>query len=91
MKTGKWFGSVIAVILLGAFVSVGAPSAHGQKTTTTTTVTKKKAAKVNKTGWWIRIDTAKTVASSISFQAGLTKADVVTGAPGRQASRPNST
>lgn len=76
MKTQKWFGSVIAVMLLGAFVGAGASSAHGQKTTTTTTVTKKtKVAKVDKTGWWIRIDTAKTVASSISFQVGLTRAD----------------
>ena len=76
MKTRKWFGSVIAVILLGTFASVGASSAQAQKTTTkTTTVTKTKVAKVNKTGWWIRIDTAKTVASSITFQVGLTRAD----------------
>ena len=75
MKTRKWFGSVIAVILLAAFGSAGASSARDQETTTTTTVTKTKVAKVNKTGWWIRIDTAKTVASSISFQIGLTRAD----------------
>ena len=75
MKTRKWFGSAIAVIILGAFASAGASSAYAQTTKTTTTVTKTKVAKVNKTGWWIRIDTGKTVASSISFQVGLTRAD----------------
>jgi hypothetical protein len=75
MTTRQWFGSVIAVILLGVLVSAGAFSAHAQKTKTTTTVTKTKVAKVTKTGWWIRIDTQKTVASSISFQAGMTRAD----------------
>ena len=75
MKTRQWFGSLIAITLLGVFLSVGASSAHAQKTTTTTTVTKTKVAKVNKTGWWIRINTEKTVASSISFQVGLTRAD----------------
>ncbi|HSV61946.1 MAG TPA: hypothetical protein VLH83_01265 [Chthoniobacterales bacterium] len=75
MKTKQWFGSVIAIALLGAFVSVAASAADAQKTTTTTTVTKTRVAKVNKTGWWIRIDTEKTVASSISFQVGLTRAD----------------
>ena len=76
MKNRKqWVSSVVAVALFGALVSVGASSAHAQKTRTTTTVTKTKVAKVNKTGWWIRINTAKTVASSISFQVGLTRAD----------------
>ena len=75
MKTRQRFGSVLAVILLGALVSTGASSAHAQKTKTTTTVTKTRVAKVNKAGWWIRIDTEKTVASSISFQVGLTRAD----------------
>jgi hypothetical protein len=77
MKTKQWFGSVIAIALLGALVSVGAPSAHAQKTTTTTTTTVKKTRmpKVNKAGWWIRIDTAKTAASSVSFWVGLTRAD----------------
>jgi len=65
----------MAIALLGAFLSVGASAADAQKTTTTTTVTKTKGTKVNKTGWWIRIDTEKTVASSISFQVGLTRAD----------------
>ena len=65
----------MAIALLGAFLSVGASSADAQKTTTTTTVTKTRVAKVNKAGWWIRIDTEKTVASSISFQVGLTRAD----------------
>ena len=66
---------MVAVALFGALVSVAASSAHAQKTTTTTTVTKTKVAKVDKTGWWIRVDTGKTVASSISFQVGLTRAD----------------
>src|SRR5436190_1808856 len=73
MKTKRWFGSVIAIALFAVF-AVASP-ANAQKTTTTTTVTKTKVAKVNKTGWWIRIDTEKTVASSISFQVGLTRAD----------------
>jgi hypothetical protein len=75
MNTRQWFGSVMAIALLGAFLSVCASSADAQKTTATTTVTKTKVAKVNKTGWWIRIDTQETVASSISFQVGLTRAD----------------
>lgn len=76
MKTKQWFGSVIAVAVLAAFVSVGASVANAQKTTTTTTtVTKTRVARVNKSGWWIRVDTAKTSASSISFWVGLTRAD----------------
>jgi hypothetical protein len=76
MKTRHLFGSLIAIALLGAFLCVGAPSAFAQKTTTaTTTVTKIKKRRVIKTGWWIRIDTSKTTASSIMFQAGLTRAD----------------
>lgn len=77
MKTRQSLGSVIAAILLGAFLGVGASAAQAQKstTTTTTTVTKTRVAKVDKTGWWIRIDTAKTTASSITFQAGMTRAD----------------
>jgi hypothetical protein len=74
MKTRHWFGSVIALALLALFVSAGASSANAQ-TTKTTTVTKTKISKVNKTGWWIRMNTDKTVASSISFQVGLTRAD----------------
>lgn len=74
MKTRKSFASVIAVILLGAFVSVGALSALAQ-TTKTTTVTKMKMPKVTKSGWWVRIDTQKTVAATISLQAGMTRAD----------------
>ena len=58
MKTRHWLGSIIAVALLGAFVSVGASSAHGQ---------------ARKTGWWIRVNTTKTEASSISFQIGTSK------------------
>ena len=76
MKTTRqWIGAAIAVILLG-LVSLGASSAQAQTSKTTTTVTKvTKVTKVAKTGWWIRIDTQKTAASSISFQAGMTRAD----------------
>lgn len=74
MKTRQWVGSVIAIIVLATFASVGASSTHAQ-TTKTTTVTKTKVTKVTKTGWWIRIDTQKTMASTISFQAGMTRAD----------------
>src|SRR3954465_2313251 len=72
MKTTKWFGSVIAIALFA--VCAGASSANDQ-TTTTTKVTKTKVTKLTKAGWWIRVDTEKTVASSISFQAGMTRAD----------------
>jgi len=77
MKIRQSLGSVIAIALLGAFAIVGASSAQAQTThsTTTTAVTKKKVATVDKSGWWIRIDTAKTKASSISFWVGLTRAD----------------
>jgi hypothetical protein len=74
MKTRQWFGSVIAIVLLALCVGAGASSANAQKTTTTT-VTKTKVTKLTKTGWWIRVDTQKTVASSISLQAGMTRAD----------------
>jgi hypothetical protein len=75
MTTKQSFSSVIAIALFAVLVSVGASSANAQTTTTTTKVTKTKVAKVTKSGWWIRIDTQKTVASSISFQAGMTRAD----------------
>ena len=76
MTTKQSFSSVIALALFAVLVSVGASSVNAETTKTTTTVTKKtKVARVDKTGWWIRIDTAKTVASSISFQVGLTRAD----------------
>ena len=39
-------------------MSVGASSAHAQ---------------ARKTGWWIRVNTTKTEASSISFQIGTSK------------------
>jgi len=74
MKTRQWFGSVIAIALLALCAGAGTSSANAQ-TTTTTTVTKTKIAKVDKTGWWIRVDTQKTTASSISFWVGLTRAD----------------
>ena len=61
MKTRRqWVSSVVAVALFGAFVSVGASSAHAQAT---------------KRGWWIRINRAKTEASIISFQIGTSKTD----------------
>jgi len=74
MKTRQCFGSVIAIAVLVLCLGAGTSSANAQKTTTTT-VTKTRIARVNKTGWWIRINTEKTVASSISFQVGLTRAD----------------
>jgi hypothetical protein len=81
MKIGKQLvSSLIAVALLGAFGSVGASPARVDttqttKTTKTTTVTKIKVPVVTKAGWWIRVDTQKTVASSIRLQAGMTRAD----------------
>ena len=76
MKMKQLFGSVIAIALLGAFASFGVSSAAAETTTTTTvTKTKMKMARVDKTGWWIRIDPTKTSASSISFWVGLTRAD----------------
>ncbi len=56
-------------------MSGGALSAHAQtsKTTTVTKVTKVK--QVTKTGWWIRVNSQKTAASTISFQVGMTRAD----------------
>src|SRR6266513_2567249 len=61
MKTKKqWAGSLIAVALFGAFVSVGASSGHAQAT---------------KRGWWIRVNKSKTEASTISFQIGTSKKD----------------
>jgi hypothetical protein len=59
MKTRKkWIGSVVAVALFGAFVSVCASSAHAQAT---------------KKGWWIRVNTTRMEASTISFQIGTSK------------------
>jgi hypothetical protein len=61
MKTRRqWIGSVVAVALFGAFVSIGASSAHAQAT---------------KKGWWIRVNGPKTEASTISFQIGTSKKD----------------
>jgi len=61
MKTRRqWVDSVIAIALFGAFVSVGASSAHAQAT---------------KDGWWIRVNSHKTEASRISFQIGTSKHD----------------
>jgi hypothetical protein len=76
MKTRRQLiGLVIAAALLGAFGSVGASSALAQSTTTTTVTKKTKVAAVTKSGWWIRVDTQKTVASAVSFQIGMTRAD----------------
>jgi hypothetical protein len=61
MKTrGQWVGSLIAVSFFGAFVSVGASSAHAEAT---------------KRGWWIRVNKPKTEASTISFQIGRSVMD----------------
>ena len=61
MKTRRQrVGSVVAVALFGAFVSIGASSAHAQAT---------------KKGWWIRVNGPKTEASIISFQIGTSKRD----------------
>ena len=61
MKTKRqWVGSLIAVALFGAFGSVGASSAH---------------ARATKRGWWIRVNTPGTEASTISFQIGVSKKD----------------
>src|SRR5690242_9332971 len=54
----QWLGSLIAVALFGAFVSVGASSA---------------LARATKRGWWIRVNTTKTESSTISFQIGKSK------------------
>jgi len=80
MKTKQWVGSVIAVALFGALGSVDASPGQVEtketsKTTKTTTVTETKVVQVTKAGWWIRIDTQKTAATSIRFQAGMTRAD----------------
>jgi hypothetical protein len=61
MKTlRQYVGSVIAIALLGLFLSVGASSAQAQ---------------AKKTGWWIRVNTTKSVATLVSFQVGTNKAD----------------
>jgi hypothetical protein len=61
MKTiRQWVGSLVAVALFGAFVCVGVVSAHAQ---------------AKKRGWWIRVSTSKTEASTISFQIGTSKKD----------------
>ncbi|MFL6590233.1 MAG: hypothetical protein ACJ8M4_08675 [Chthoniobacterales bacterium] len=81
MKTNRhWFGLVIAVALLGAIGTVDAsPGQLETKTTTKTTRTTKTKVMtvpaVTKTGWWIRVNTQKTVASVIRFQIGMTRAD----------------
>src|SRR6478672_11548859 len=61
MKTRRqWIGLVVTVALFGAFMSIGASSAHAQAT---------------KKGWWIRVNGPKTEASAISFQIGTSKKD----------------
>ncbi len=73
----QWIPLVVAIALLGAFGSVGASPARESTTTTKTTKVTKvtKVPAVTKTGWWIRINPQKTVASSIAFQIGMTRAD----------------
>jgi len=56
----QWIGSVFAIALLGAFVSVGASSANAQ---------------AKKTGWWIRVNSTRGVEIPISFQIGTSKGD----------------
>jgi hypothetical protein len=63
MKTTRqWVGSLIAVVLIGVFVGVGASSAHA-------------APKVKKTGWWVRVNPEKTSATTFWLQIGTTKKD----------------
>jgi hypothetical protein len=73
--TRQWIGVAIAVALLGGLASVGAVSADAQTSKTTTVTSVTKVTKVTKTGWWIRVNSQKTVASTISFQVGMTRAD----------------
>jgi hypothetical protein len=74
MKTTRqWVGSLIAVALFGALVSVGASLAGAAEKVTT--VTKTKVTKLTKTGWWIRVNPDKTSATTVSFQIGMTKKD----------------
>ena len=62
MKTTRQsVGSAIAIALFGVVLSVSASTAHAQKAT--------------KSGWWIRVNTAKMEASTISFQIGTSKKD----------------
>jgi hypothetical protein len=76
MKTTRqWIGAAIAAVLLGGLMSVGALSAHAQTSKTTTVTKVTKVTQVTKTGWWIRVNPEKTVASTISFQVGMTRAD----------------
>jgi hypothetical protein len=61
MKSNRQLvGSAIAVALFGVLMSVGASSAHAQ---------------AKKTGWWIRVNTTRTEAASISFRIGTSKHD----------------
>jgi hypothetical protein len=75
MKTTRqWIGSLIAVALFGALVSIGASANAAEKvTTTTTTVTKK--TKLTKAGWWIKVHPEKTSATTFWMQIGMTKKD----------------
>jgi hypothetical protein len=74
MKTTRqWIGSLIAVALFGALVSVGVTSDAAEKVTTVTKVTKR--TKLTKAGWWIRVNPEKTSATTVSFQIGMTKKD----------------
>ena len=69
-----WIRAAIAIIL-GGVISVGASSALAQTTTTTKVTKTTKVTNVTKSGWWIRVNSQKTVASTISFQVGMTRAD----------------
>src|SRR5881394_3167480 len=74
MKTTRqWVGSLIAVTLFGAVMSVGASSDAAEKVTTTTTKVTK--TKLTKAGWWIRVHPEKTSASTFWLNIGTTKRD----------------
>src|SRR5438046_8424944 len=74
MKTTRqWVGSLIAVTLFGAVMSVGASSDAAEKVTTTTTKVTK--TKLTKAGWWIRVHPEKTSASTFWIQIGTTRKD----------------
>src|ERR1041385_2060637 len=71
--TRQWVGSLIAVALFGALISVGASSNAAEKVTTT--VTKVTKTNVTKPGWWIRVHPEKTSATTFWIQIGTKKKD----------------
>lgn len=76
MKTTRqWIGSLIAIALFGALLSVGASLDAAEKVTTVTKVTKTKVTKLTKAGWWIRVHPEKTSATTFWLNIGTTKKD----------------